>query len=117
MGTSRNYEDTLHKSLTIAYMSMVEEMKIPSETLKVIFGALISVNNIFSLVLIHIDNLTWKLCTPAGEGPGGLERPSSFILQDKLYIYGGESKRENGPSGKDIFMLNFSKLFWVTQLF
>jgi len=70
-----------------------------------------------------IVTLTWKLCQTFGEGPGippinllslsflGFRyQPQSFILQDNLYIYGGEKGRTTNSSTQNIFMLNFSKL-------
>jgi len=52
--------------------------------------------------LIHLTSL------------GPRDRASSFIVQDNLYIYGGEGKSEdNGLGLKDIFVLNLSSMKWT----
>jgi len=47
------------------------------------------------------EDLTWELCETYGEPPGLMKTPSSFIIQDNLYLFGG--------SQKDIFELNLGK--------
>jgi len=58
----------------------------------------------------------WTQCQTSGEGPGPRARASSFIIQDNLYIYGGEGKSRDNNSGlKDIFVLNLSKFSYLIQ--
>ena len=78
-----------------------------------------------------IETLTWKVCQSSGEKPMTsyssidlhfneileIVRRSSFLHQENLYIYGGDSIRVDRKYIKDIFKLNLSQESWSKQAF
>jgi len=48
--------------------------------------------------------VAWKLEKPKGEGPGLLQKPKSFLIEDKMYVYEGEKNPNN-----TIFILDLCK--------
>lgn len=51
----------------------------------------------------------WKLCQPEGQGPGPREYAKSFIIEDNMFIYGGEGVPRFDSVKDDIFVLDLSK--------
>ncbi len=88
------------------------------------FGDLISVKcHSLGFLSRFIDNLTWQICSTAGESPGEFskvfvfdrlnylgERRSaeSCIVGENLYIFGGRMENINDDKQHDIFELDLS---------
>jgi len=62
-----------------------------------------------------LNKQTWNLCSTSGEGPRSGKNPSSFIIEDNLYIYGTESHDPDKNKNIFVFVLNLNSMKW-TQL-
>ncbi len=57
---------------------------------------------------MFVGSRTWNYETCFEDAPDFLDMPSSCIIGDRLYIYGGNAKDDHGRQ-KDIFEYEFGK--------